>query len=227
MLTPRLSRVGDHPALDLLNSVVVARGKPTDRIGDGQMLQAWLSETMVLPTRGDADFSGWTPADFELLARNTRALREDLRKFLLLRLQSPGYDDAKQDVSFFNDPMANTGFVHVLVVGDDRWELQARPEACSPAVVLGELALACADLIANCAPFQVRRCANPGCTMWFYSNRRGPPRRWCSMTVCGNRMKAMAHRRLVRSAGASPGSGAPKRSPDPREHGITLAEDPP
>ena len=42
-------------------------------------------------------------------------------------------------------------------------------------------------------PARVRKCANPDCPFWFLDTTRSGTRRWCSMTVCGNRLKARRH----------------------------------
>ena len=41
----------------------------------------------------------------------------------------------------------------------------------------------------------IRRCANPRCHLYFRDPSRTRRRRWCSMAVCGNRMKVAAHLR--------------------------------
>jgi predicted RNA-binding Zn ribbon-like protein len=42
---------------------------------------------------------------------------------------------------------------------------------------------------------RVRPCANPDCPFWFLDTTRSGTRRWCSMTACGNRLKARRHYR--------------------------------
>lgn len=42
-------------------------------------------------------------------------------------------------------------------------------------------------------PARVRKCANPDCPFWFLDTTRSGTRRWCSMNVCGNRLKARRH----------------------------------
>ena len=42
-------------------------------------------------------------------------------------------------------------------------------------------------------PARVRNCANPDCPFWFLDTTRSGTRRWCSMNVCGNRLKARRH----------------------------------
>jgi hypothetical protein len=42
---------------------------------------------------------------------------------------------------------------------------------------------------------RVGKCANPDCPFWCLDTTRSGTRRWCSMTVCGNRLKARRHYR--------------------------------
>ena len=41
---------------------------------------------------------------------------------------------------------------------------------------------------------QIKACEGRGCTLLFADHTRGHARRWCSMGVCGNRAKVLAHR---------------------------------
>ena len=42
-------------------------------------------------------------------------------------------------------------------------------------------------------PERVHKCANPECVLWFLDTTRSGTRRWCSMSACGNRLKARRH----------------------------------
>ncbi|MBX6384598.1 MAG: CGNR zinc finger domain-containing protein [Microbispora sp.] len=43
------------------------------------------------------------------------------------------------------------------------------------------------------APDRIRRCAQPDCIRYFLDTSRNGKRRWCSMALCGNRVKAARH----------------------------------
>jgi predicted RNA-binding Zn ribbon-like protein len=70
--------------------------------------------------------------------------------------------------------------VRTLEVDDPAW----RPAVMAAANLL--------DLLAE-APDRIRKCQNPACVPWFFDTTRNGTRRWCSMTVCGNRAKARRH----------------------------------
>ena len=40
----------------------------------------------------------------------------------------------------------------------------------------------------------VKSCEGSSCTLLFADHTRGRARRWCSMAICGNRAKQIAHR---------------------------------
>jgi predicted RNA-binding Zn ribbon-like protein len=40
----------------------------------------------------------------------------------------------------------------------------------------------------------VKACEGRACTLLFADHTRGHARRWCSMALCGNRAKQVAHR---------------------------------
>ncbi|MBH0192038.1 MAG: hypothetical protein HP492_09850 [Nitrospira sp.] len=39
----------------------------------------------------------------------------------------------------------------------------------------------------------IKKCGNPACILYFYDTTKNHTRNWCSMQVCGNRMKVAAH----------------------------------
>ena len=41
--------IGDHPALDFVNSVLAPSGEPLDFLRDGKCLGLWLQSSGVLP----------------------------------------------------------------------------------------------------------------------------------------------------------------------------------
>jgi predicted RNA-binding Zn ribbon-like protein len=59
---------------------------------------------------------------------------------------------------------------------------------------LAAIAEAAARLLAGPDRDLVRRCANPACVLLFLDATRNRRRRWCTMRICGNRMKVAAWR---------------------------------
>jgi predicted RNA-binding Zn ribbon-like protein len=61
--------------------------------------------------------------------------------------------------------------------------------------LLAAVARSGAEIIAEGTRARLRLCANPHCGLFFYDTSRTHRRRWCSMTLCGNRSKVAAFAR--------------------------------
>ena len=61
--------------------------------------------------------------------------------------------------------------------------------------LLAAIARSAAELISEGASARIRVCSNPSCGLLFYDNSRTRRRRWCSMSICGNRHKVAAFSR--------------------------------
>ncbi|UUN30562.1 CGNR zinc finger domain-containing protein [Streptomyces sp. FIT100] len=77
------------------------------------------------------------------------------------------------------------------------WRLDA-PEERRMAV---EAVLAWSRLLET-MPGRLRACANPECRLFLLDRSKGNKARWCSMALCGNRMKARRHYQRSRDGAA-------------------------
>lgn len=68
------------------------------------------------------------------------------------------------------------------------WELEAPSHAALAIRFLIEWTQLVAD-----HPGRLRRCANPECSQFLLDRSNANARNWCSMSTCGNRMKARRH----------------------------------
>lgn len=57
-----------------------------------------------------------------------------------------------------------------------------------------------ADLLTSARVARVRECAADDCAWLFIDTSRGPRRKWCDMSTCGNRAKARRHYARHRSS---------------------------
>jgi len=80
-----------------------------------------------------------------------------------------------------------------LVRHETGWRLGFTPARSDPLRVLAPIARSIADLAALGRAVEIRKCANPRCVLYFRDRSRARRRRWCSMAVCGNRMKVASH----------------------------------
>ena len=78
--------------------------------------------------------------------------------------------------------------VPALAGGQVSWHLRVAPDR--------ELALRAVlawDALAKNSPGRLRPCANDECRLFLIDHSKAGTARWCSMAVCGNRMKARRH----------------------------------
>ena len=68
--------------------------------------------------------------------------------------------------------------------------------------LLAPIAESASDLLAHCDFSLIKRCKNRACILYFYDTTKNHARHWCSMSICGNRMKvAEYYRRKRRTKG--------------------------
>ena len=80
-----------------------------------------------------------------------------------------------------------------LIRQDRGWRLGLSPGPAGPLQALAPIARAIAELVMSGRSVEIGKCANPRCVLYFRDRSRTRRRRWCSMAVCGNRMKVAAH----------------------------------
>lgn len=71
-----------------------------------------------------------------------------------------------------------------------RWNIHAQLVAA----VLGPIALSALHLLAEQSPSRIKQCGGNCCGWLFYDITKNNSRRWCEMSVCGNRAKVRAIR---------------------------------
>ena len=200
---PPPMRVGDHLALDFLNSIAAPRGASIEWIGSGHGLLTWLTDVGALQAASAERLASFEPSShLDEVSAEAVSLREFFRD-LVAQMKTEGRKavsagDLKRlnavlerDSKFDQIEHDRDGQCFVVVTN--------RPWR-EPAEVLMLLAAAMADFICNIDLDLVRKCEAPKCTLWFLDRTKGHRRRWCSQAVCGNRAKAAAHRTRAKAA---------------------------
>ncbi len=106
---------------------------------------------------------------------------------------------AAEWIEVVNRALRADGGMDQLVAAGGGWRPIFVRERHDPLVALAPLARSAAELISEGPAAPVRQCGNPKCVLFFYDDSRSRRRRWCSMAVCGNRMKVAAHAQRRRS----------------------------
>jgi predicted RNA-binding Zn ribbon-like protein len=209
MPSPLLSRpppffVGDHLALDFLNTAALPPEKRIEWLRHGEDLLDWLQAAGVIDQRVAAPFRAGDGASSALdaVAEEARTLREWLRRFAQRRAGQTLPAEALRQLEPLNRLLAGGDSYRQVEAMPDRkpddtesafrWRLERRWTNAEQ--FLQPIAEAIGDLICHADFRLIRACQGSNCTLVFYDRTKAHRRRWCSMAACGNRAKAATHR---------------------------------
>lgn len=159
--------------LDLLNSTPVVDGVQHDELSNEAQARRWLRARGGTGSRAE-------------LAR----IRE-LRPLLQAVVRG---DRAPRALGPFLDGVA---YRPSMSADGIAWTLDAPPDQTVPA-----RAVLTWDALRVAAPGRLRACANSECALYLFDRSKANTGRWCSMAVCGNRMKARRHYQRARRDGS-------------------------
>lgn len=175
--------LGDHLALDLLNTEVQVQGGIVDYWATDEDVSQWLARHDGVR----AQIGRQAPRG--LLARG-RELRAAVRAAITAR--KAGHP---VDVDALNEHLKAYLTFPRLRYDESGGLVLSREARCdATASLLGPVAEAAATLLVEGDFSLVRQCEHPDCILWFYDRTKSHKRRWCSMAVCGNRHKASRFR---------------------------------
>jgi predicted RNA-binding Zn ribbon-like protein len=157
--------------LDLLNTTPVVDGMPRDDLAESKAAKAWMRERGIASTNAELTALLDARAILQKVVRG-EARPTALQQFLdTVRLQpTAGRDGVK-------------------------WHLVVRngPKGATRAVLAW-------DALRISSPGRLRPCANSECRLFLIDRSKPNTARWCSMAICGNRMKARRHYQRARAA---------------------------
>jgi predicted RNA-binding Zn ribbon-like protein len=189
--------VGDHLALDFLNTIATPKDVPVEWLRDGPDLIDWLERAQVIGTEVASRFrSSKDQQALDAAAEKARAFRDWLRGFVTRHMGKPLGTSAAKVLEPLNALLAQDSSYPVIEAtgGETALRLQRLRRWESPNELLHPIAEAAAALICSADFRLIRACEGHVCTLLFLDRTKAHGRRWCSMAVCGNRAKAAAHR---------------------------------
>ncbi len=210
---PAMFIAGD-PSLDFLNSIGTPVDTEVEWLADGEDLMAWLEQAELLPAEAAATIrANCFPGELDAVAAQARALREWFRAFVLAHKGHSLGPEALEELAPLNRILERDdayGAIAVrpvdapgqLTTSGLEWRTLRRWR--TPDSLILPIAHAIANLLTSQDLSRVKACEGSPCTLFFLDRTRGQARRWCSMTLCGNRAKQALHRaRLKRHKRAS------------------------
>ena len=189
--------LGNQLTLDFLNTRPVLDGEPVDLLPDLQAVLRWFYAAGLISSRQRTTLlDRWS--GLESGRRTVEALqewREKLRKEVTAWEQ--GYPVHRNMVNELNRLLADHPMSSRLKAEGARTSLEFCLRPQHPEDLIAPLAHSAAKLFAETARSRVRQCGN--CMLHFLDTSKKGTRRWCSMQLCGNRLKVAAYAARRRS----------------------------
>ena len=184
--------VGNHPCLDFINTQMIVQGNPTDLLGGCEDLVAWLVQASVVDkVQAAVVMTQWSHKDQEQLFKQGIRFRGTLRemaKRIVARKSIP-----HSVVAYINQVLSRCPSYPQLVYKNGGYARQFQSQAAQKDGILAPLAEAASDLLCSGNLSLVKKCGNPSCILYFYDTTKNHARNWCSMQLCGNRIKVAAY----------------------------------
>jgi len=193
--------IGNHPCLDFINTLIVQNGQPVDLLETFSDLVTWLAQARLL-NREEAKQAernwGGMPDGMRTLDQ-ARGFRDALRE--MVERIAAGKPVPSAAIEAINGKLRYRVGYPQLTSRSGKFEREFQAESQEANRLLGVLAESASDLLCTCDFSVIKQCQNPSCVLFFYDTTKNHARHWCSMSVCGNRMKVAAHYRRHRSDG--------------------------
>ncbi len=177
--------LGDHLAMDLLNTEVRNNGGVIDYWNSGDDVLKWLVRCDAVPARASME------VDLDELLTQGRALRTLARRLIIQRKEKEEVGDVSELNTYLGSYLTAP---HLERDKEGNIVLTRTPCGGATASLLGPVAEAVAQLLVESNFSLVKQCEHPDCILWFYDRTKAHKRRWCSMALCGNRYKAAQFR---------------------------------
>jgi predicted RNA-binding Zn ribbon-like protein len=207
--------IADNRGLDFLNTIAVPVDTKVEWLTSGEDLLSWLKQSELAPDDVlDAFRKSALPGELDGIAAQARALRDWFKPFVYEHMGKALEPSSLRELEALNRLLARDAEFGQIVVrqrlraqkhnrGREKREisglaLRRLRRWQSPESLLFPLARSLADLVCTEDFTNVKACEGPECTLLFIDRTRGRARRWCSMAVCGNRVKQAAHRNRLR-----------------------------
>lgn len=196
--------IGNHPCLDFLNTKLMGRdSQSVDLLVDLSGLITWLVEARILgKAQGKAFLGRWggdpeTQQALEQARRFRTILRQALEK---VRKRKPFPQSALGEI---NKRVSTHSGSTELVRTRNGFTERFRLKLTKPMHLVSAVAKTAIDLLCHCDLSLIKRCENARCVLYFYDTTKNHRRRWCSMRICGNRMKVAAFHQRRRERGST------------------------
>ena len=167
-------------SLNLVATVRQRGSRANDLMLSPQAFEQWLQQAGLLNERIEP-----TEKEFQMALLLREAIYATVKALILQQAVNP------EDIALINAYAAFPTAVPQLDGPDEKLKW------ITPHVVCSCIALIARDAILLVGEIDrgwLKMCSNPSCQMLFVDASSKHQRRWCAMSICGNREKVAAHR---------------------------------
>ncbi|MNC09076.1 CGNR zinc finger [compost metagenome] len=178
----KFSFFSGNPSLDLINTEEMRRGKRIDSLSNRDDLNHWFQTLVTMGAFSEEQFGDVGGQLDEGLLSVLKPFRTKLRVLLEAAAESgtpPANLIEELEQTVKNAPLSYKYQADRLI---------PVPIGSFESALLSLIALDALDICTSGKLGGLHRCGNPRC-IWLYLDHTGK-RKWCSMKLCGNRMKA-------------------------------------
>ena len=187
--------VGNDPAIDFANTEIVQDGKVVDLLEKSQDLLDWLAAAGLISAdsfkRGVGAVRNAESEKALLRARDYRAI---LKSALEAIGAGGNIRKEKAAIAETNRPLAEPRATFTLSAEKalqlrQDWIIREADDFIRP------IAFAFARLLTAQDVGRIHKCQNPECVLFFLDTSKSSTRAWCSMDICGNKLRVAAFRK--------------------------------
>jgi predicted RNA-binding Zn ribbon-like protein len=182
--------VGNHLFLDFLNTRPVQNAEARELLSDFSALLRWFIAAGLLSSRQITTLQQWDgSARAGRFLKAVREFREELRNDIVAWERAGRVRGCT--IGDLNRLMADHPVLVRLKENGSSTFAESWFEARQPEDLFAPLAHSAAMLFAGMDRGRIRQCGN--CVLHFYDTSKKGTRRWCSMQLCGNKLKVAAY----------------------------------
>jgi|GEM_PF-1338920 len=190
--------VANRPILDLLNTKPVLAQGLMELLPDTQALERWLIASGIASSaKTKSLMRSWRHSpEAALFLKDLIAFRERLRD-AVLQIEG-GSTPPDEFIHEVNAGLAKHPPIMALRRREGQIIREPLFEPKQPIDLWAPILDAAADLLSEPETGRLRKCE--GCVLHFFDTSKKGSRRWCSMDLCGNKVKVAAYQRRKRES---------------------------
>lgn len=174
--------------IDFLNTMPVIKGEAMDFLASESSITRWARQANIAI---DANRPVDSPADLHRLRQDLADAFDRLAEARPLSIAL---------IARANALIAHSAVRSHIIAAESGAQVVEQVALVGPPVATA-VAWDFARFLSRFEHQRMRHCGNPACVMQFYDTGKNNRRRWCTMSICGNRDK-VAHYRGRKSTGS-------------------------